>query len=323
MELSVRREPELLQTKVQLNMPINAAAVGLSTEPMVHEVDARWTMAFGASLGDTQACYFDTSAEDDVVAHPLFPICPEWPAVLEARDLLLNDGLSRAEANRGVHANHDMIVHRLVKPGDRLYTQATFLSLEARGAGAFMMMRLDTNDELGEPVATTYQGSLYRDVSVEGTPPNTPTYGPAAPKPIPASARTAYEMSLPIAANAAHIYTECARIWNPIHTDQGVAKAAGLPDIILHGSATLALAVSQLIAREVDGDPQLVRRIAGSFRGMVLMPSDLDLRVYPARVSGETKQVRFDVQNIDGRLAIADGLVEFGPRSSARYYGAP
>ena len=27
------------------------------------------------------------------------------------------------------------------------------------------------------------------------------------------------------------MYTECARIWNPIHTDRAVALAAGLPDI--------------------------------------------------------------------------------------------
>src|SRR6266581_3658401 len=28
-----------------------------------------------------------------------------------------------------------------------------------------------------------------------------------------------------VAANAAHVYTECARIWNPIHTDDAVARA--------------------------------------------------------------------------------------------------
>ena len=34
-----------------------------------------------------------------------------------------------------------------------------------------------------------------------------------------------------------HVYTECARIWNPIHTDLAVARAAGLPGPILHGTA--------------------------------------------------------------------------------------
>ena len=49
---------------------------------------------------------------------------------------------------------------------------------------------------------------------------------------------------MPVSATAAHVYTEGARIWNPIHTDAAVAARAGLPGIILHGTATLALAVS-------------------------------------------------------------------------------
>ncbi|WP_306660385.1 MaoC/PaaZ C-terminal domain-containing protein [Rhodococcus opacus] len=44
------------------------------------------------------------------------------------------------------------------------------------------------------------------------------------------------------AANAV-IYTECARIWNPIHVDIRVAHAAGLPGTVLHGAETLARAV--------------------------------------------------------------------------------
>ena len=48
------------------------------------------------------------------------------------------------------------------------------------------------------------------------------------------------EIRVPIGAGAAHVYTECARIWNPIHTDTAVTAKAGLPGIILHGTATLA-----------------------------------------------------------------------------------
>ena len=143
-------------------MPINAAVMGQITEPIVHEVDARWTMAFSAGIGDTQGCYLDTTRPDGVVAHPLFAIGPEWPVLLEVRDLLLSEGLTPSENRRSVHASHDVHVHRLVRPGDRLYTQATIAAIEARSAGAFMITRLDTNDEHGQPVAPTYQGSPFR-----------------------------------------------------------------------------------------------------------------------------------------------------------------
>src|SRR5712691_1422061 len=39
--------------------------------------------------------------------------------------------------------------------------------------------------------------------------------------------------TVPIAALAAHVYTECVRIWNPLHTDTAVAAHAGLPGLIV------------------------------------------------------------------------------------------
>src|SRR5215831_17990681 len=56
-----------------------------------------------------------------------------------------------------------------------------------------------------------------------------------------------WSAELPVAPTLAHVYSECARIWNAIHTDRAAALAAGLPDIILHGTATLALAVSAVL----------------------------------------------------------------------------
>lgn len=55
-----------------------------------------------------------------------------------------------------------------------------------------------------------------------------------------------------------HIYSECAAIWNPIHTGTAVALAAGLPDIILHGTATWALAGREVIRVHCEGNPRPV-----------------------------------------------------------------
>jgi len=111
---------------------------------------------------------------------------------------------------------------------------------------------------------------------------------------------------VPIAANLAHVYSECARIWNPIHTDRAFAAAAGLPDIILHGTATLALAVSRVVAAG-GGDPRRVRRIAARFGAMVRLPSEVVVRLF----APEGDIVRFEVCNDEGGLAVRDGLVVF------------
>jgi acyl dehydratase len=106
-------------------------------------------------------------------------------------------------------------------------------------------------------------------------------------------------VQVPVDGGAAHVYTECARIWNPIHTDLGVALDAGLPGLILHGTATLAHAVSVGVDQLGGGDPAAVRRVRGRFGAMVPMPSTLIVRLF---ANG-----RFEVRLPDGGLAVANG----------------
>ncbi len=117
------------------------------------------------------------------------------------------------------------------------------------------------------------------------------------------------ECPIEVPAGMAHIYTECARIFNPIHTDAAVARAAGLPSIILHGTATMALAVSRIIASDAGNDPERIGRVAGRFGAMVTMPSTLMVRVIGRDESASSASVFFEVLNGEGRLAIRDGLV--------------
>merc|ERR1719409_1514651 len=103
---------------------------------------------------------------------------------------------------------------------------------------------------------------------------------PVPPPPMPTPTKAVLESKVPISAVEALVYTECSRIWNPIHSDVAAAKAAGLPSIILHGTAILAKAVSVIIDQYGNGDPSTVRRVvAGQFAAMVLMPSVLTVRV--------------------------------------------
>jgi len=108
-----------------------------------------------------------------------------------------------------------------------------------------------------------------------------------------------------VAAGAAHVYTECARIWNPIHTDAAVARAAGLPAIILHGTATLALAVSRVVARELGGDASRVRRIVARFTGFVRVPSTLTVRGRGRAGAA----IAFDALGPDGAPVLGQGVL--------------
>ena len=288
-------------------MPICSEIVGRIGEPVVQTIDSRWTMAYAACLGDLAPEFLDTRVRQDVLAHPLFPVCYEWPLFLDPR--CMPHDLPAEERVRGVHLTHDLMLHRPIRAGLELTTQATLVKLEARRSGAYQLARLDTVDSVGEMVSTTWYGMLFRGVAVVGGDRALDEAGPtmemARDPDIGLDDESFKESSIPIASNAALIYTECARIWNPIHTDAAVAEAAGLPEPILHGTATLALAVSRIVDECFGGDAERVVRIAGRFGAMVRMPSTLALRIGPVRDDG----VRFEVLEPGGGRAIRDGLL--------------
>jgi acyl dehydratase len=297
---------------------IPASVVGVTVGPREQAIDARWLMAYAAGLGETAPEYLDTTRTGGIVAHPLFPVCYEWPLALDVRAKALPDDV----AVRGVHATHRLTVHRAPCAGDRLRTTAALVALERRSPGAYLVLRMETVDAAARPVTTTEYGSLYRGVDCDG---------PPHPGPLPKGEREpagstlspvgrgqgegwgSWTVEVPVPATLAHVYTECARIWNPIHTDRAVARAAGLPDIILHGTATLALAVSQVLSRQPRGPATPVRRVECRFGAMVRLPSRLRVRGEAVEASPDGDVVRFEVLAEDGRPAVRDGRLVLAP----------
>lgn len=213
-----------------------------------------------------------------------------------------------------VHATHDVVIERLVRPGDSLTTSLEMVGMVNIKPGAMSSTRLRTVDADGQLVATTTQSGIYLGVPTVGD--DMPD--PDAPPPIEGAARNGepIERSVDLAAGAAHTYTECARIWNPIHTDKKVALAAGLPDIILHGTANLAFGISAVVEAMADDRPELVRRISCRFAAMVLLPSTIRVRIWPANTTTDGRRtVPFEVLNAGGGPAVKDGLIVLGEPS--------
>ncbi len=288
-------------------MPVRSQAVGSSTEEFLLEVTPRLTMAYASGIGDPNPYYMDDASSEPVLAPPAFCVSPEWPPVVSlprAVDL----GTSAEEAVRGVHALQDSVFHRPIRAGDRIRTRGVLVAVRATRAGAYTLTRVDSVlDPDEEPVVTSFYGSMFRGVEVLG-PDREIDAPPDFPKP---DAGAALDASLRIATGPqiAHIYTECARIWNPIHTERRVAKGAGLPDIIVHGTALWALASRELVNRCAQGEPWRLRRLSGRFTGMVIPGETLELS-YTSSPAPDGS-VRYLLENESGAAAISDGLASF------------
>ena len=266
-----------------------------------HVVDARWLMAFAAGLDDENPARFDTRV--GLTAHPLFPVCLEWPAVLALREGSAA-GLSAEVRARAVHAEHDLVLYQPIHPGQTLTSIARGVALRQRPPGALLTTRIDTLDAAGQLLCSTWNGTLFRGVTLSDPEQVLETL----PVPPPSDATPAHYLPLPVPAGAAHRYTECARIHNPIHTDIAAAQAAGLERIILHGTATLGRAVSRLMASDLNV-ARRITRVYCRFAAPVHMPEMLVLRAAEIVDNG----LAFSVWSSGGHEVLSRGYIGCAP----------
>lgn len=279
-------------------MPISSAAIGLASPRRGDLVDDQLCMTYAAALG-APAAYFDDSRPGGLPVAPTIAHVLEWPV---SRDLRRQPrfGTSEAEQAKAIHVEQDTEFHRTLRPGDYLVAQSTLVGLERRLAGTLTTMRIDLTDGASRAVTTSYVRHLFRGVALDG--PDGSIAGapswPDLPQP-----QAWQELRLPTHRGLAHLYTACTRIESPIHTDRGAALKAGLPDIILHGSCTLALAVQAMLAEQFV--PMRLLRLGCSFTGFVVPGTAIIVR--HGRVDEDT--FVFEVLCDDGRRVIASGRV--------------
>jgi acyl dehydratase len=283
-------------------MPMNTSITGASAGERRVAVTARLCMAYAAGTDDDNPRYFDDVRPGGIVAPPLFGASLDWGL---RDDLLAALRLPPDESVRGVHATQDMTFHRPIRPGDELTVRGVIVQAEARPPGAYLVTRYDTTDAAGAPVLTVYYGIIFRGVAAAG-PPRLLDTPPPLPERVTAGTPF-WQAHVAVPPHASHIYSACADIYNPIHTERSAALAAGLPDTIIHGTLTLAYAARELLNREAGGDPARLRRITCRFAAMVLPGTSIAVRLDGTTPVADGRVLFFTVCNADGAPAIRDG----------------
>ena len=246
-------------------MPFNAALVGQTFGPVIWEATARRVLAFRALMEPEDRASLDDAAPGGLTASPFNCVSPEWALSLALRGAP-GQILTDAEARRGVHTGQDTRFLSPIRTGDRLRVTATLTGARESRAGTVVSVRYDAVREAdGATVWQTRSSSLYRDVALNGV------CAPGDPRPDSGGdSSESAATRVRLAAGLPHLYSECAEIWNPIHTEREVALAAGLPDIIVHGTALWALAGQALIRERAGGDGRRLGGLACAFVGQAL-----------------------------------------------------
>jgi acyl dehydratase len=276
--------------------------VGTFTVANTTLLDSRFTMAYAAAINDANPAYFDDLRPGGLAVHPCIAFSLQWASRFRP-----DQTPNLRAAPFGVHASTDLRIHRPFKPGEAITTQGQMILKRQILPGVYNVdcYRMTSSD--GELVAELYYNGITRGATLGG-PEASVAEEPAWPMAA-AAKDPLWKVDIPIGLHAGQQYTECARIYNPIHTEPSVAKAAGLPDMILHGSATKAMSLTAVIDQCFDADAARVTRLCGQLRGMVLMDSVITVEGCGEEVVDGEKRILFRTLNQEGQPAISNGIV--------------
>ena len=276
--------------------PPQAALIGRRWAGGEHLVTAADIAAFAEATDDTNPRY----AGEAPVAPPMFHVRP-------MRDLLfliIEDPDLDLDVLRLVHGEHDARFFRLLQAGERLRVAGELVSAVEKRSGLVITARL-TGDVGEERVVDCTTVFFIRAKPTGEKPAEKPaekTERPAPPPPPDWSAPVA------VAADASYRYAQASGDVNPIHISPETARAAGLPDVILHGLCTMALTARALTDGLAEGDPSRLRRLSVRWARPVFNGQTLTVT---ARRAGDTAWA-VETLGPDGKPVITAAAAELG-----------
>jgi acyl dehydratase len=286
-------------------MEISSDFVRVALKPYQADVQWRDTMNYAAAINDDNPHYFDDERREGIIAPPMFAVAATWPIIENLPEFIESEDFPQELLLTLVHYTEHIRFHRPLAPGQALSIRGRVAAILPHRAGTQIVTCFKARDQQGQPVFTEHNGGMLRGVATRGDPRGAEAL-PRVPD-RPPGAHLRWEQRISIDPLLPFVYDGCTNIVFPIHTSRKFARQVGLPGIILQGTATLALAVSELIKREADGNPRKLKKIYCRFTGMVLPGSDIRLQAYGSKSVGQAGSLFFDVFNAKGEKAISHG----------------
>lgn len=290
-------------------MEIDSSLAGTRLKSYTQNISWRSTMNFAAALNDDNGFYLDDDGHELLVAHPMYCAAVTWPVVEKIWEFIEVDDFPLEILATQVHYSEHIEFFRLISPGDRLEVSGKIAAILPHRAGTHVVIRFDVSDENHKPVFTEHIGSIMRGVNCLGGGkgekdlPRIPDIGM---EPIPL-----WESRIFIDRLRLFIYDGCTDIVFPIHTSQKFARQVGLPDIILQGTATLGMAIRELVNRESAANPKGIRALYGRFSGMVIPGTEIKVILVKKESFQSMTDLYFCVMNGDDAPVIKDGFARF------------
>ncbi|QED30096.1 SDR family NAD(P)-dependent oxidoreductase [Microvenator marinus] len=283
----------------QVPAGLNKDALGKKYRGSAEFVTGDQIVAYAKATDETNPQYFGQE-DGDMIAPPVFPVRPLFKMLTEA----ISDPELNADLLRLVHGEQDMKFHRHLKPWDLATPRAEISKIESKESGDLVTItqRLFVDGKLTTEVESV--------IFVRAT--ERKSSGAKAPA-EPVAHEVIFSQSQTVAADQPLRYAKASLDMNPIHVDEGIAKSAGHPSVILHGLCTMAFAARALVDGPCDGDPQKLQRLRVRFSKPVLPGWTLTTSIWKESESAGIITYGLEVKNQDGVVVISNASAEVVP----------
>lgn len=309
-------------------MPLLSSIVDVVFRTHTHRVDERSLMAFAAGAGDARPELVDTARPGGIVAHPLFPTALEWLSLQDVAAELRERGVGWHHVLLAAPLDYDLRWHAAIHPGDVLGLGVEVTAVRETPDGVALTIVASSTAGDGTVVTRSRSHVLLPDVELEEGGPRNDGQGRRPRRNTRRSARDPAVIDLRsewtnteavirrghrrVGAPAAHVFSECSGIWNPVYTDKAVALRHGRAFLALHPAGVLAMTVGGALQLG-SADPGWVRRVHAEFGAPVPVPSILEIEAeVPHRPSGSSP-LRFRAHLQDGTPVVTTGVLVAEP----------
>jgi acyl dehydratase len=251
----------------------------------------------GSLTGDLLRRYAATTLDPSpavragTVVPPVALVTQIWDAQNEGRAAAVPDELQQAAVG-GVHGEHDIVLHRPIRPDEPLRTFVEGHGSRPAGRSSLVTLRYATFDGDDHLVAEQWWTTVYLGVTCEVT-------GDGARE------RPAGTCSIDVDPDMARRYAEVSGDWSDHHFTAEAAQRSGFDRPFLHGLCTMALCAQGVVDVVAAGDHSRVRRIAVRFASPTFIGERVDVHVFDAGEVGWA----FEAES-NGATVVSNGRVE-------------
>lgn len=247
------------------------------------------------------------ATNDEIPQHAAGEYAPPVFAVVPAFEALATTSVKPVPQEilmRVVHGEQDFRFHRPIVAGQTLSTRARLLGVTPKSSGVTLAVMAETVDQSGAPVVDQYMTSFFRGAATDRA-----GGDPAPEHAFPENLRGAEPLAVVeqrFDEDQTFRYGPAAGDPMPIHTDDALAKAMGLPGIIIHGLCTMAFTSRAIIQATCPEDPRRLKRLAVRFSKPCLPGERITTSIWRTT---DRKYV-YETTNDAGASVIKDGLAE-------------